>query len=263
MGRSVGVIRLQKELKALVKDPLPNIIAKPLPANILEWHYIIFPPADTVYAGGVYHGKVKFPPEYPHKPPGIYMNTPSGRFSCDKRLCLSMSDYHPETWNPLWSISSILNGLLSFMLDNTPTLGSVNSSDSDKRKFAANSMENNIKDHVFRELFPRLVKNYKDKIPIRTNVTQLSIVNEEASSFKESSSSSANTTSTTPTTTATTNQTNQINQPKNENPPPPVAENQNINNNNNNNNPMLHNKQQWVTFAAVCVVAFVFLRIIM
>jgi hypothetical protein len=41
------------------------------------------------------------------------------------RLCLSMSDYHPETWNPMWSVSSILSGLVSFMYDTTPTTGRV------------------------------------------------------------------------------------------------------------------------------------------
>ena len=30
------------------------------------------------------------------------MLTPNGRFKTGIRLCLSMSDYHPETWNPLW-----------------------------------------------------------------------------------------------------------------------------------------------------------------
>ncbi len=34
-----------------------------------------------------------------------------------------MSDYHPETWNPLWSVASILTGLLSFMLEDTITAG--------------------------------------------------------------------------------------------------------------------------------------------
>jgi ubiquitin-protein ligase len=31
------------------------------------------------------------------------------------RLCLSMSDYHPESWNPSWSIETLLVGLQSFM----------------------------------------------------------------------------------------------------------------------------------------------------
>jgi len=209
----ISVTRLQKELKALVKDPLPNIIAKPLPANILEWHYVIFPPDDSVYAGGVYHGKVKFPPEYPHKPPSIYMLTPSGRFAVGRRLCLSMSDYHPETWNPLWSISSILNGLLSFMLDTAPTLGSVESSDDEKSRLAARSMDYNVKDPVFRELFPRLVSNHKAHVAIRSRVTQRTVVEED----EESIDSSSNTTTTSTTTTTPTTKDKPIHDPSDNN----------------------------------------------
>ena len=33
------------------------------------------------------------------------------RFKPDTRLCLSISDYHPDTWNPAWSVSTILTGL--------------------------------------------------------------------------------------------------------------------------------------------------------
>jgi hypothetical protein len=32
------------------------------------------------------------------------------------RLCFYINDYHPNTWNPAWSISAILVGLLSFMV---------------------------------------------------------------------------------------------------------------------------------------------------
>ena len=64
-----------------------------------------------------------FPPEFPFKPPSIYMNTPNGRFKTHTRLCLSISDYHPDTWNPAWSVATILTGLLSFMLEKSPTLG--------------------------------------------------------------------------------------------------------------------------------------------
>ena len=51
-----------------------------------------------------------FPAEFPFKPPSIYMTTPSGRFKTNTRLCLSISDYHPDTWNPAWSVSTILTG---------------------------------------------------------------------------------------------------------------------------------------------------------
>lgn len=66
--------------------------------------------------GGYYHGKLCFPKDYPFKPPRIIMITPNGRFQINTRLCLSISDFHPDTWNPAWSVATILTGLLSFMV---------------------------------------------------------------------------------------------------------------------------------------------------
>ena len=63
--------------------------------------YVLLP-AHEPYAGGCYHGKITFPEQYPFKPPSIRMLTPSGRFQVNTRLCLSMSDFHPETWQPSW-----------------------------------------------------------------------------------------------------------------------------------------------------------------
>jgi len=30
------------------------------------------------------------------------MVTRSGRFAVEKKICMSMSDFHPELWNPTW-----------------------------------------------------------------------------------------------------------------------------------------------------------------
>ena len=78
-------------------------------------------PEGTPYAGGLYHGMLRFPAEYPFRPPSIYMITPNGRFKPNTRLCLSISDFHPDTWNPSWSVSTILTGLLSFMVSGAAT----------------------------------------------------------------------------------------------------------------------------------------------
>ena len=59
--------------------------------DVFEWHYLLEGPDGTPYAGGWYHGKLKFPPDYPYAPPAIMMHTPSGRFEVNMRLCLSMS----------------------------------------------------------------------------------------------------------------------------------------------------------------------------
>ena len=112
---------------------------------------------DSPYEGGMYQGKVRFPDDYPFKPPSIYMLTPSGRFKTDQRLCLSISDFHPETWVPTWSVASILNGVLSFMLETAPTNGSVESTTAEKHRLRDASVEFNAKDTTFRTLFPDLV----------------------------------------------------------------------------------------------------------
>ncbi|EPB79116.1 ubiquitin--protein ligase [Ancylostoma ceylanicum] len=95
--------RLKKDYAKLLKEPVPFVRAAPLQENILEWHYIIFGAPNTPYEGGVYHGKLVFPNDFPFKPPSIYMITPSGRFQVNTRLCLSISDFHPDTWNPAWT----------------------------------------------------------------------------------------------------------------------------------------------------------------
>lgn len=149
--------RLRKEYLAMQRKPVDYIQAVPLETNILEWHYVITGTKRTPYEGGFYHGKLKFPPEYPMKPPSVMMITPNGRFKTNQRLCLSMSDFHPETWNPMWSVSSILTGLYSFMLENQATLGSISTTDAQKRKYAAASLESNCTNATFRKLFPDLV----------------------------------------------------------------------------------------------------------
>ena len=58
----------------------------------------------------------------------------------------------------MWSISTILMGLYSFMLDDKPTTGSINTTTATKITFAKDSLEYNIKnDKLFCALFPEYV----------------------------------------------------------------------------------------------------------
>ncbi|XP_017015595.2 ubiquitin-conjugating enzyme E2 J2 [Drosophila takahashii] len=163
-----AVSRMKQDYMRLKRDPLPYITAEPLPNNILEWHYCVKGPEDSPYYGGYYHGTLLFPREFPFKPPSIYMLTPNGRFKTNTRLCLSISDFHPDTWNPTWCVGTILTGLLSFMLESTPTLGSIESSNYDKQMFAQKSLAFNLRNTNFCELFPEVV----DEIKLRLQGTQ-------------------------------------------------------------------------------------------
>eukprot|EP00658_Telonema_sp_P-2_P032753 TRINITY_DN24172_c0_g1_i1.p1 TRINITY_DN24172_c0_g1~~TRINITY_DN24172_c0_g1_i1.p1 ORF type:complete len:399 (-),score=104.99 TRINITY_DN24172_c0_g1_i1:101-1297(-) len=87
------------------------------------------------------------------------MVTPNGRFQTDTALCLSMSDFHPESWNPMWSVSTILTGVLSFMLEETPTTGALESgsvTNAQREQLASQSMVHNLRDPVFRKHFPHM-----------------------------------------------------------------------------------------------------------
>ncbi|CAG2257943.1 ubiquitin-conjugating enzyme E2 J2-like [Mytilus galloprovincialis] len=160
---NTATARLKQDFMRIMRDPVPYVKAAPLPSNILEWHYIVTGPEKSPYEGGIYHGKLIFPREFPFKPPSIYMITPNGRFKCNTRLCLSISDFHPDTWNPAWSVSTILTGLLSFMLEKSATLGSIETSDYTKRQLAAQSGQFNLKDKTFCELFPEEAEKIREE----------------------------------------------------------------------------------------------------
>uniref|UniRef100_A0AC34QQN5 UBC core domain-containing protein n=1 Tax=Panagrolaimus sp. JU765 TaxID=591449 RepID=A0AC34QQN5_9BILA len=189
-----AVTRLKKDYQRLLKDPVPYAIAKPLNSNILEWHYVVQGAKDTPYEGGYYHGKLVFPADFPFRPPSIYMITPSGRFQTDTRLCLSISDFHPDTWNPSWTVSTILMGLTSFMNENTPTYGSIQTTTAEKVILARKSKRFNLKNpkfcEVFDELAEQLQKEVKEEEKSMSSITEQNSERNKIS--KDSSSFTAN-----------------------------------------------------------------------
>ena len=136
----------------------PNVWATPQEDNILVWHYVLKGLDGSAYEGGYYYGKLKFPSQYPFKPPSIMICTPNERFATNTRLCLTMSDFHPESWNPLWSVSTILTGLHNFMHEDSTTVGSIQTSISNKRNYASETMVFNLKNKHFVNLFGDLIQ---------------------------------------------------------------------------------------------------------
>ena len=103
-------------------------------------HFTIRGADQTDFAGGVYHGRILLPPEYPYKPPHIIFLTPTGRFDINTKICLSFSAFHPELWQPAWGIRLILEALISFLP--TPADGAIGALDwsaEERRKLAVKS----------------------------------------------------------------------------------------------------------------------------
>ena len=105
-------------------------------------HFTIRGADDTEFAGGIYHGRILLPPEYPFKPPNIVFLTPSGRFEVGTKVCLSFSAHHPELWQPAWGIRLILEALISFLP--TPADGAIGALDwtkEERKRLAAESVK--------------------------------------------------------------------------------------------------------------------------
>jgi len=137
--RSPAVKRLMREAQELA-EPTYDYFAQPLSDNLFEWHFTVRGPADTDYDGGVYHGRIVLPPDYPMKPPNIIVLTPNGRFEIGKKICLSISGHHPESWQPSWSIRTALLAIIGFMP--TPSQGTIGSLDyppEERKKLAKKS----------------------------------------------------------------------------------------------------------------------------
>ena len=97
------LVKLKKELRLFMEAPPPFIPeVSPDESDITHWHFLMQGPDDTPYEGGVYIGRIRFPNDFPFKPPALFMVTPSGRFETGTSLCVSMSEYHPESWSPGW-----------------------------------------------------------------------------------------------------------------------------------------------------------------
>ncbi|OWF45894.1 proline-rich receptor-like protein kinase PERK9 [Mizuhopecten yessoensis] len=139
--RSPAVKRLMKEAQEL-REPTEQYHAQPLEDNLFEWHFTIRGPGESEFDGGLYHGRIILPPEYPMKPPSIILLTPNGRFEVFKKICLSISGHHPESWQPSWSIRTALLAIIGFMpTHGAGAIGSLDYSKEERAKLAKRSLE--------------------------------------------------------------------------------------------------------------------------
>jgi len=139
------VKRILQEVRELAQngqDDLAIFAASPLEDNLFEWLFAVSGPPGTDFAGGVYLGRILLPPEYPMRPPAFAFLTPNGRFETGVRVCLSISQHHPEEWQPSWGVRTALTALQAFLP--TPGRGAVGSLDlkpEERRKLAARSRD--------------------------------------------------------------------------------------------------------------------------
>ena len=131
--------RLINELKKIEESNSPHFYVRPLKDNMYEWHFTLRGIQGSDYEGGLYHGKIVLPDEYPFKAPDLVFLNKNGRFETGKNICLSITSYHNESWTPAWNIITILEAVGAFFLANDQGIGHINSSSSVRKQLAVES----------------------------------------------------------------------------------------------------------------------------
>jgi ubiquitin-protein ligase len=140
--------RLAGELKLLQKEPLELVDTYPDEKDTLLWYFLVRGIEDSDYAGGFFIGKIIHNPEYPVKPPDFMMLTPNGRFDFEKKICLTNSSYHLESWSAAWNIRTMLLAFLSIMADDsTSGISHIKESPTKRKQLAKDSIKYNMTYH--------------------------------------------------------------------------------------------------------------------
>lgn len=107
--------------------------------------------------------QIQLPQDYPYSPPDFLMLTPNGRFQVGAKICTSFSSFHPETWSPAYTLTTLLLSFISFFTDeDSPAQGMVYMSVAQRKDLAKKSAawgarsghRSNLK--IFNHLLPGL-----------------------------------------------------------------------------------------------------------
>ena len=111
----------------------------PCRGNLFEWHFTIAGPAGSVFEGGLYHGRILLPANYPSRAPRVQFLNANGRFQTKTDICLSASNFHQETWQPSWTVRTLVTALAAHMLTPAREIGGVETTEAVKRALAKSS----------------------------------------------------------------------------------------------------------------------------
>jgi ubiquitin-conjugating enzyme E2 D/E len=117
---TMSLRRLKSELAELQKDPPANCTAGPVSENdISTWEAMIFGPVDSPFQGGMFSLSIRFPSDYPFKPPIVTFKTKiyHPNINASGGICL---DILKSQWSPALTISKVLLSILSLLTDANP-----------------------------------------------------------------------------------------------------------------------------------------------
>ena len=122
------MMRLLKDVREMMTGSVPGIHYKHSETDMLCGYAMIVGPEDSLYDGGYYFYKFKFPPDYPHSPPLVEFLTNDGitrmhpNMYKNRKMCMSiLNSWRGDQWTGCQTIKSVLLTIMS-LLDSRPLL---------------------------------------------------------------------------------------------------------------------------------------------
>ena len=171
--------RLKGELKILENETnISYITAYQDENDMLLFYFLIYGQYDTDYKGGQYIGKIILSKNYPFSPPDFMFLTPNGRFEVNRKICLSITGFHSDEWNPTITISGMLVQLYTvFEKDIDVGLAHIKRSKNERSDLANKSIEfnSNKLSHIYSKFN---MNNLNDGKSLNTNKEVIDIIDD-------------------------------------------------------------------------------------
>ena len=112
--------RILREMKDMQSSPMDNCTAGPVNTeDMYLWHGTIIGPEKSPYEGGLFKLEIRFPIEYPFKPPIVTFLTKvyHPNINASGGICL---DILKDAWVPSLTIGKVLLSISSLLTDPNP-----------------------------------------------------------------------------------------------------------------------------------------------
>lgn len=119
------------------------------PEDVNTWYILIenVKGEEDEFEGGQYLVRMKAPANFPFSPPEFYFMTPNGLYDVEKKVCISIGEYHKESYQATLGMLGFAEQLVSGMTD-VKFLGSgisiLRLTAEDRRKFTRESVNYNL-----------------------------------------------------------------------------------------------------------------------
>jgi ubiquitin-conjugating enzyme E2 J2 len=143
---------MMAQFKSATKEPNEFIKFAMSEDDTNVWYILISGVAgnEDEYATGEYLCKMVAPKDFPYSPPEFYMMTKNGLYDINRKVCISIGEFHKDQYRASLGMCGFANQLVSGLIG-WKELGSgisiVKTSTEDKKTIAKQSKDYNSKKH--------------------------------------------------------------------------------------------------------------------